>query len=29
VVGAAVRPWPVPPGAPAPTIDAFLRRAPP
>jgi D-alanyl-D-alanine carboxypeptidase len=29
VVGAAVRPWPVPPGAAAPTIDAFLRRAPP
>jgi D-alanyl-D-alanine carboxypeptidase len=29
VVGAAVRPWPVPPGAPAPTIDAFLRRQPP
>jgi D-alanyl-D-alanine carboxypeptidase len=29
VVGAAVRPWPVPPGAPAPTIDASLRRAPP
>jgi D-alanyl-D-alanine carboxypeptidase len=29
VVGAVVRPWPVPPGAPAPTIDAFLRRASP
>jgi D-alanyl-D-alanine carboxypeptidase len=29
VVGAVARPWPVPPGAPAPTIDAFLRRAPP
>jgi D-alanyl-D-alanine carboxypeptidase len=29
VAGALVRPWPVPPGAPAPTIDAFLRRAPP
>ncbi len=29
VAGAAVRPWPVPPGAPAPTIDAFLRREPP
>jgi D-alanyl-D-alanine carboxypeptidase len=29
VAGAAVRPWPVPPGARAPTIDAFLRREPP
>jgi D-alanyl-D-alanine carboxypeptidase len=29
VVGAAVRPWPVPPGARPPAIDAFLRRAPP
>jgi D-alanyl-D-alanine carboxypeptidase len=29
VVGAVVRPWPVPPDAPAPTIDAFLRRASP
>ena len=29
VAGAAVRPWPVPPGAPAPAIDAFLRREPP
>jgi D-alanyl-D-alanine carboxypeptidase len=29
VVGAAVRPWPVPAGARAPTIDAFLRREPP
>jgi D-alanyl-D-alanine carboxypeptidase len=27
--GAAVRPWPVPPGAAAPTIDPFLRRPPP
>ena len=26
---AAVRPWPVPPGAPAPAIDPFLRRDPP
>jgi serine-type D-Ala-D-Ala carboxypeptidase (penicillin-binding protein 5/6) len=26
VVGAAVRPWPVPPGARPPAIDAFLRR---
>jgi D-alanyl-D-alanine carboxypeptidase len=29
VAGTAVRPWPVPPGAPAPAIDAFLRREPP
>lgn len=29
VAGAAVRPWPVPPGAPAPAIDSFLRREPP
>jgi D-alanyl-D-alanine carboxypeptidase len=29
VVGAAVRPAPVPAGALAPTIDAFLRREPP
>ena len=29
VLGAAVRPWAVPPGAPAPTFDPFLRRAPP
>ena len=29
VVGAVVRPWPVPPDAPAPTIDAFLRRSSP
>jgi serine-type D-Ala-D-Ala carboxypeptidase (penicillin-binding protein 5/6) len=29
VAGTAVRPWPVPAGAPAPTIDAFLRREPP
>ena len=28
-VGTVVRPWPVPPGAPAPAIDPFLRRAPP
>jgi D-alanyl-D-alanine carboxypeptidase len=28
VVGAAVRPWPVPPGARAPAIDVFLRRDP-
>jgi serine-type D-Ala-D-Ala carboxypeptidase (penicillin-binding protein 5/6) len=28
VVGAAVRPWPVPPGARPPAIDPFLRRAP-
>jgi len=28
-VGAVVRPHPVPPGAPAPTIDPSLRRAPP
>jgi serine-type D-Ala-D-Ala carboxypeptidase (penicillin-binding protein 5/6) len=27
--GAAVRPWPVPPGAAAPTIDPFLRRPSP
>ncbi len=27
--GAAVRAWPVPPGAPAPSIDPFLRRDPP
>jgi D-alanyl-D-alanine carboxypeptidase (penicillin-binding protein 5/6) len=26
---ATVKPWPVPPGAPAPTIDPFLRRGPP
>jgi D-alanyl-D-alanine carboxypeptidase len=26
--GAAARPWPVPPGAPAPAIDPFLRREP-
>jgi D-alanyl-D-alanine carboxypeptidase (penicillin-binding protein 5/6) len=26
---ATVRPWPVPPGAPAPAIDPFLRRDPP
>ena len=25
---ATVKPWPVPPGAPAPTIDPFLRRGP-
>jgi D-alanyl-D-alanine carboxypeptidase len=29
VAGEAVRPWPVPPGARAPTIDAFLRREAP
>jgi D-alanyl-D-alanine carboxypeptidase len=29
VAGTAVHPWPVPAGAPAPTIDAFLRREPP
>jgi serine-type D-Ala-D-Ala carboxypeptidase (penicillin-binding protein 5/6) len=29
VLGAVVRPWAVPPGAPAPTFDPFLRRAPP
>jgi serine-type D-Ala-D-Ala carboxypeptidase (penicillin-binding protein 5/6) len=29
VAGTAVRVWPVPPGAPAPTIDPLLRRAPP
>jgi D-alanyl-D-alanine carboxypeptidase len=29
VAGSAVRPWPVPPGARAPTIDPFLRREPP
>jgi D-alanyl-D-alanine carboxypeptidase (penicillin-binding protein 5/6) len=28
VAGTPVRPWPVPPGARAPTIDAFLRREP-
>jgi hypothetical protein len=28
-VGAPVRVWPVPPGAPAPAIDPLLRRAPP
>jgi len=28
VAGAAVRPWPVPPGERAPAIDAFLRREP-
>ena len=27
--GAAVRAWPVPSGAPAPSIDPFLRRDPP
>jgi hypothetical protein len=27
--GAAVRAWPVPPGAPTPSIDPFLRRDPP
>jgi D-alanyl-D-alanine carboxypeptidase len=27
--GAAVKAWPVPPGAPAPAIDPFLRREPP
>ena len=27
--GTQVRPWPVPPGAPAPAIDPFLRREPP
>jgi D-alanyl-D-alanine carboxypeptidase len=27
--GAPVRPWPVPPDAPAPSIDPFLRREPP
>jgi D-alanyl-D-alanine carboxypeptidase len=27
--GAQVRPWPVPPGAPAPAINPFLRRDPP
>jgi serine-type D-Ala-D-Ala carboxypeptidase (penicillin-binding protein 5/6) len=28
-LGSAVRVWPVPPGAPAPAIDPFLRRSPP
>jgi hypothetical protein len=28
-VGAVVRPHPVPPGAPAPTVDPWLRRSPP
>ena len=28
-VGAVVRPWPVPAGAPAPSIQPFLRRDPP
>jgi D-alanyl-D-alanine carboxypeptidase len=28
-LGSAVRIWPVPPGAPAPAIDPFLRRSPP
>jgi len=27
--GTAVRPWPVPPGTPAPAINPFLRREPP
>ena len=27
--GTPVRPWPVPPGAPAPAINPFLRREPP
>ncbi|MDP9207204.1 MAG: hypothetical protein M3O65_01630, partial [Actinomycetota bacterium] len=27
--GAAVKAWPVPPGSPSPSIDPFLRRAPP
>jgi D-alanyl-D-alanine carboxypeptidase len=27
--GTQVRPWPVPPGAPAPAINPFLRREPP
>jgi hypothetical protein len=27
--GTQVRPWPVPPGAPAPAINPFLRRDPP
>jgi D-alanyl-D-alanine carboxypeptidase (penicillin-binding protein 5/6) len=27
--GTSVRPWPVPPGAPAPAVNPFLRREPP
>jgi D-alanyl-D-alanine carboxypeptidase len=28
-IGTAARPWPVPPGTPAPAINPFLRREPP